>query len=59
MKRLARSPIGPIQGPAFTPSCDVEETDTHYLMSFDLPVPRIEAAQAPQISPTLPSNALQ
>lgn len=22
---------------AFTPSCDVDETDTHYLLSFDLP----------------------
>lgn len=26
-----------LTGPAFTPSCDVDETDTHYLMSFDLP----------------------
>ena len=23
--------------PAFNPSCDVEEADAHYLMSFDLP----------------------
>jgi len=23
--------------PAFTPSCDIDETDSHYLMSFDLP----------------------
>lgn len=25
------------QNPAFIPTCDVEETDSHYLMSFDLP----------------------
>jgi HSP20 family protein len=29
--------MSPISGPAFTPSCDLEETETHYLMSFDLP----------------------
>jgi len=29
--------IAPINAPAFTPSCDVEETETYYLMSFDLP----------------------
>lgn len=28
--------------PAFTPSCNVEETDTHFLMSFDLPGVRKE-----------------
>jgi len=29
--------VSPLSGPAFNPSCDVEETETHYLMSFDLP----------------------
>lgn len=36
MRRLLGGPSG-LTEPAFTPSCDVEETDTHYLMSFDLP----------------------
>lgn len=27
----------PLTGPAFTPSCDIEETDRQYLMNFDLP----------------------
>lgn len=26
-----------LANPAFTPTCDVDETDSHYLMSFDLP----------------------
>lgn len=26
-----------LTGPSFTPSCEVDETDSHYLMSFDLP----------------------
>lgn len=26
-----------LNAPAFTPSCDIDETDTHYLLKFDLP----------------------
>ncbi len=30
------APIG-LREPAFAPACDVEETENHYLMTFDLP----------------------